>query len=168
MDPASPQPPLPSGSGSLNHRTARKVLRVMILKEWLLLSHDRFQPCFLFLALMLISFTFHFFFTFPFSECHPCIGSWHWTSPICHSVQPSSGPCQGALVLFIDGESKALKWAATCLRIHSKWRVRIRIKIPQTHLPLLALLNQDQRASVGPLVPVSSYLTSDLPAHASS
>lgn len=52
---------------------------------------------------------FHFFFTFPFSECHPCIGSWHWTSPICHSVQPSSGPCQGALVLFIDGESKALR-----------------------------------------------------------
>lgn len=69
---------------------------------------------------------------------------------------------------FTDGESKALKRATTCLRIHSRWRVRIRIKIPQTHLPLLTLLNQDQRTSVGPLVPVSSYLTSDLPAHASS
>ena len=71
-----------------------------------------------------------------------------------HLIQP---------LRFTDGESKALKWAVTCLRIHSKWRVRIRINIPQAHLPLLTLLNQDQRASMSPLVPVSSYLTRLLP-----
>ena len=70
MEPAPPQPPPPrcspppSGRGSLNHRTARKVLRVMILKDLFLLSHDRFQPCFLFLPLILTQLHFPFLLLF--------------------------------------------------------------------------------------------------------